>query len=120
MIDRKKCKEYLQDFCATYYEVEDVVDALRSLNEEEEITDEEYDYIMENYDELANESEERSCMTRKEIIEKLEKISEELDELQETELLQMEDGDDEDTAMWNIGEAMGCIDNAIDYLNKDK
>lgn len=56
-------------------------------------------------------------MTREEIIEKLEKISEELDALQETDLLQTEDSDDKNTAMWNIGEAMGCIDNAIDYLD---
>ena len=59
-------------------------------------------------------------MTREEIIEKLEKISEELDALQETELLQMEDGDDKNAAMWNIGEAMGCVDNAIDYLNNEE
>lgn len=74
MIDRKKCKDYLQDFCATYREVEDVIDALRSLNAEEEITDEEYDYIMENYDELANGKEEERGMTRERLLEVLDGV----------------------------------------------
>lgn len=51
-----------------------MVDALRSLNAEEEITDEEYDYIMENYDELANEEEEDNGMTKERLLEVLDGV----------------------------------------------
>lgn len=54
-------------------------------------------------------------MSKKEIIKKLEKVWEILDKIQESDLLQDEE-EDKDTAIWNIGEAMGCIDNAIDIL----
>lgn len=57
-------------------------------------------------------------LTKEQLIAKLEKIWDMLDEIQESDILQTEDGDDEDTAIWNIGEAMGCIDNAIDIINE--
>ena len=57
-------------------------------------------------------------LTKEQIIKKLDKIYSMLDEIQESDILQEEDGDDEDTAIWNIGEAMGCIDNAIDIINE--
>ena len=52
-------------------------------------------------------------MTKPEIQKKLEKIYEELDELQETEVAQ-----NDTELMWEIGEAMGSVDNAIDILDK--
>lgn len=55
-------------------------------------------------------------MTKEQIIAKLEKVYGMLDEIQETDILGEEDGDDKNTAMWNVGEAMGCVDNAIDII----
>jgi hypothetical protein len=52
-------------------------------------------------------------MTKPEIRQKLEKLYEELDELQETEVAQ-----NDEELMWEIGEAMGSVDNAIDILDK--
>lgn len=50
-------------------------------------------------------------MNKEEIIEKLKKLWEELDNIQEQDIVQ-ENGQ----AMWEVGEAMGAIDNAIDEL----
>lgn len=54
-----------------------------------------------------------TSMTKPEIRQKLEKLYEELDELQETEVAQ-----NDEELMWEIGEAMGSVDNAIDILDK--
>lgn len=57
MVDIEKCKSIVSglDFDSSY---EDLwLDQLRSLNSEEEITDEEYDYILDHIDELAEEEE---------------------------------------------------------------
>ena len=50
-------------------------------------------------------------MTKKEIIETLNQIYKDLDKLQETDLAQADD-----EIMWELGEAMGSLDNAIDIL----
>lgn len=50
-------------------------------------------------------------MTKKEIKEKLQSLYEELDKIQEEDIAQ-----DNSELMWEIGEAMGSIDNAIDLL----
>ena len=52
-------------------------------------------------------------MTKKEILKKLKNMWEELDNIQETHTCQKDD-----ELMWEIGEAMGSIDNAIDVLEK--
>ena len=52
-------------------------------------------------------------MTKKQIISKLEKIAEILDEIQETETLQ-----DNEEAMDEIGEAIGSIENLLDILDE--
>lgn len=51
-------------------------------------------------------------MTKKEIKEKLQSIWNELDKIQEEEISQ-----DNSDLMWEIGEAMGSIDNALDILD---
>lgn len=53
-------------------------------------------------------------MTRKQIQAKLEKMWDELDVIQETDVAQ-----NNEELMWEIGEAMGSIDNAIDILDPD-
>lgn len=50
-------------------------------------------------------------MTKEEIIKKLNEMYEELDKIQEQEISQ-----NNKELMWEIGEAMGYIDNAIDIL----
>lgn len=50
-------------------------------------------------------------MTKKEIKEKLQSLYEELDKIQEEDISQ-----NDSELMWEIGEAMGSIDNAIDLL----
>ena len=50
-------------------------------------------------------------MTKKEIKQKLQSIWDELDKIQEEEISQ-----NNSDLMWEIGEAMGSIDNAIDIL----
>jgi len=52
-------------------------------------------------------------MSKKEIQEKLEKIWQELDEIQETNYAQKHED-----FINEIGEAMGYVDNAIDCLGK--
>lgn len=51
-------------------------------------------------------------MTKKEIKQKLQSIWDELDKIQEEEISQ-----NNSDLMWEIGEAMGSIDNAIDILD---
>ena len=52
MIDKNRCKEVLQNLAEDYDDCDDMIDALRSLEAEEEITSEEYDYIIANWDDL--------------------------------------------------------------------
>lgn len=51
-------------------------------------------------------------MTKKEIKEKLQSICNELDQIQEEEISQ-----NNSELMWEIGEAIGSIDNALDLLD---
>ena len=53
-------------------------------------------------------------MTKQEIIKKLEDIWKELDTLQETKEAQ-----NNDELMWELGEAMGSVDNALSVLEED-
>ena len=52
-----KLKSILFDLFDCYEEVEDIIDALRSLESCKEITEDEYDKIMENYDDWCKEYE---------------------------------------------------------------
>jgi hypothetical protein len=58
-------------------------------------------------------------MIKPEIKDKLVELYEALDEIQETDYAQDTDDGSDDTFIWNIGEAMGYIDNAIDMLEED-
>lgn len=51
-------------------------------------------------------------MTKKEIKQKLQSMWDELDKIQEEEISQ-----NNSDFMWEIGEAMGSIDNALDILD---
>ena len=51
-------------------------------------------------------------MTKKEIKEKLQNMSKELDQIQEEEISQ-----NNSELMWEIGEAIGSIDNVLDLLD---
>lgn len=55
---------------------------------------------------------------KKELVKELEKAYDILDQVQESDILQSENGEDKNSAMWNVGEAMGCIDNAIDVVEE--
>ncbi len=57
-----KLKGTLFDLFDSYEDVDDIIDALRSLESCEEITKDEYDKIMENYDDLCKEYE---CQKKK-------------------------------------------------------
>lgn len=52
-------KNILFDLFSQYEDVEDIIDALRSLNSCNEITDNEYDIIMENYENWLQEYENK-------------------------------------------------------------
>ena len=52
-------------------------------------------------------------MTKEQILKKLQNMWEELDNIQEQDIPQ-----EDEELMWEIGEAMGSIDNAIDILNE--
>lgn len=54
-----KLKEIVFDLFDSYEDVEDIIDSLRSLNSIGEITSDEYDEIMDVYDELLNEWENK-------------------------------------------------------------
>ena len=48
-------KDLLFDLFESYEDYENIISALRSLNTENQITDDEYYYIISNYDELLDE-----------------------------------------------------------------
>lgn len=52
---KKELKNILEDLFNEYEFYEDIINALRSLNTENEITNEEYDYILTNYESWLNE-----------------------------------------------------------------
>lgn len=52
-------KEILFSLFSQYENVEDIIDALRSLNSCKEITDNDYDVIMENYEKWLQEYENK-------------------------------------------------------------
>lgn len=58
-------------------------------------------------------------MDRLKTKQKLESMLEDLDTIQETEYAQSSDAEDHNSFMWQIGEAIGCINNALDELKKD-
>lgn len=53
----ERLKEILFDLFNQYENVEDIIEDLRSLNTCEEITDNEYDVIMKNYEKWLQEYE---------------------------------------------------------------
>lgn len=52
-------KIILYDCFENYEDCEDIINKLRDLNTEKEISDEEYDFIMANYEQWLKEWEER-------------------------------------------------------------
>ena len=56
----KDLKNILYDLFEQYEWCEDIIDTLRNLNTEKEISDEEYDFIMANYEEWLKEWEEKN------------------------------------------------------------
>jgi len=48
-------KEIVFDLLDTYTEYDDIIAAIRSLHTSKEITDEEYDYILDNYSKFVEE-----------------------------------------------------------------
>jgi len=58
-------------------------------------------------------------MDNLEIKQKLQAMLEDLDIIQETDYAQSCDAEDQNSFMWQIGEAIGCINNALDELDKD-
>lgn len=55
----EKLKELLFDLFDNYKEYEDIRDSLRSLASDNEITEQEYDIILDNYDKWLEEYEEK-------------------------------------------------------------
>ena len=55
----KDLKNILYDLFEQDEWCEDIIDTLRNLNTEKEISDEEYDFIMANYEQWLKEWEER-------------------------------------------------------------
>lgn len=53
----QKIRDILIDLFKTYTECDDIIEALRSLETEKEITAEEYDYAIKHYDEILKEVE---------------------------------------------------------------
>lgn len=56
-MDTEKLRNLLLDLIDDGLELENIVDVLRSLNSVNELTDDEYDYIMENWNTLAKEED---------------------------------------------------------------
>lgn len=56
-MNTQKIKDILIDLFKTYTECDDIIEALRSLETEKEITAEEYDYAIKHYDEILKEVE---------------------------------------------------------------
>lgn len=48
-------KKILFDLFEQYEEYEDIIDSLRSMLTEKEITDNDFDYTMDNYDDILEE-----------------------------------------------------------------
>lgn len=53
----EKLKEIMFDLFDTYEDCDDIIDALRGLNSCEEITEDEYDYCINNWDDILKEWE---------------------------------------------------------------
>lgn len=49
---RIKAEEYFVDIASKHEDYDDIIDEIRSLNSENEITDEDYTYLLENWDNL--------------------------------------------------------------------
>ena len=56
-MNTQKIRDILIDLFKTYTECDDIIEALRSLETEKEITEEEYDYAIKHYDEILKEVE---------------------------------------------------------------
>ena len=48
-------KEYFKDLCEQFEDCEDIKEGLRSLHSQDLITDDEYNYVLENWDNLLVE-----------------------------------------------------------------
>ena len=55
----EKLKELLFDLFDNYEDYEDIIESLRSLESGNEITEQEYDIILDNYDKWLAEYEEK-------------------------------------------------------------
>lgn len=51
----EKLKEFFIDIASQYATYEEIIEDIRSLNSENVISDEEYNYILEHWDEWINE-----------------------------------------------------------------
>lgn len=73
---KEETKKLLFNIFDDYEEYNDIIDSVRSYHSNREITDEEYDYILENYDNLLNEwySKKDEEMARKDNYEHTETL----------------------------------------------
>ncbi|MDA3053248.1 hypothetical protein OFO01_07210 [Campylobacter sp. JMF_01 NE2] len=55
MIDKDKCKDYLFDLFEEFDDYDPIKDRLRSLNSNNDLNDDEYDFCMENYENYLDE-----------------------------------------------------------------
>lgn len=51
-MDKVRIGQIMFDLFDSYEDCDEIIDSLRSLNSEGEITDEEYDYCLEHWDEI--------------------------------------------------------------------
>lgn len=51
-MDKVRIGQIMFDLFDSYEDCDEIIDRLRSLNSEGEITDEEYDYCLEHWDEI--------------------------------------------------------------------
>ena len=51
-MDKVRIGQIMFDLFDSYEDCDEIIDSLRSLNSEREITDEEYDYCLEHWDEI--------------------------------------------------------------------
>ena len=51
-MDKVRIGQIMFNLFDSYEDCDEIIDCLRSLNSEEEITDEEYDYCLEHWDEI--------------------------------------------------------------------
>lgn len=56
-MNNNKIKEIMFNLFDEYEDCDDIIDALRSLETEQKITEEEYDYAMKYWDEILQEWE---------------------------------------------------------------